>query len=220
MTKFQDPRAAAIAKQIDAINTTGWESAHDPIFQHQMVYGGLSPIEGVLRCDMFIQKARETAKKREAVWAEQVEQNICGIEWYTVEYGGMTTELPRLYEDLTLVPGDKEILMQSKSVALEFLAHWNQVFKLWRYDKDDADRWNQTRWDNFYTQYLRREWVEIWVEDHISTVLLQDGTQKEKPTFAINACCYWGNPLEVHSTAAYPESGSVWFQWNNFTPWR
>jgi hypothetical protein len=107
MTKFQDPRAAAIAQQIDAINTTGWESAHDPIFQHHMVYGGLSPVEGVLRCDMFIQKARETAKKRETVWASQVEQNISGIEWYTVEYGGITAELPRLYEDLTLVPGDE-----------------------------------------------------------------------------------------------------------------
>jgi hypothetical protein len=144
MTKFQDPRAAAIAQQIEAINQAGWESAYDPIFQHHMVHGGLSPVEGVLRCDMFMQKAKETATKREAVWASQLEQGISGIEWYTVEYGGITVELPRLYEELTLVPGDKEILMQSKPVALEFLAHWNQVFKVWRYDKDDADRWGQT----------------------------------------------------------------------------
>ncbi|MBG1268323.1 hypothetical protein [Nostoc sp. WHI] len=57
-------------------------------------------------------------------------------------------------------------------------------------------------------------------QDPRSTAIAQqiDAINIEQPTFAIKACCYWGNPLEVHSTAAYPESGSVWFQWNNFTP--
>jgi hypothetical protein len=220
MTKFQDPRARAIAAQIETINTAGYESAYDPVLQNHVVHGGLSPVESILRFDMFMAKVQKAAKDREAVWASQLNQNISGIEWYTVEYGGITAELPRLHEDLKCVPGDKQILMQSKPVALDFLAHWNQVFKVWHYDKDDCNRWSQTRWSDFYSQYLQREWLEIWIEDHISTVLLQDGTCREEPVFAINACCYWGNPMDVHRTDAYPQSGSVWFQWNNFTPWR
>ncbi|WP_226890051.1 hypothetical protein, partial [Nostoc sp. MG11] len=220
MTKFQDPRARAIAAQIEAINVIGYESAHDPVLQNHVVYGGLSSVEGILRFDVFMAKVQEATKNREAVWTSQLSQNISGIEWYTVEYGGITAELPRLHEDLKFVPEDKQILMQSKPVALDFLAHWNQVFQVWRYDRKSDERWSRTRWGNFYAQYLQREWLEIWVEDYISTLLLQDGTVVDNPTFAINACCYWGDPMDVHRTDAYPQSGSSWFQWNNFTPWR
>ncbi|WP_193200225.1 hypothetical protein [Nostoc sp. MG11] len=220
MTKFQDPRARAIAAQIEAINVIGYESAYDPVLQNHVIQGGLSPVEGILRFDMFMGKVQQAAKNREAVWAFQLSQNISGIEWYTVEYGGITAELPRLHEDLKCVPGDKQILMQSKPVALDFLAYWNQVFKVWRYDRETDERWNRSKWSQFDTEYLRREWIEIWVEDYISTVLLQDGTCREEPVFAINACCYWGNPMDVHRTDAYLQSGSSWFQWNNFTPWR
>jgi hypothetical protein len=169
---------------------------------------------------MFRKRAQDTQGKRQAIWAEQVSQGISGIEWYTVEYGGMTVELPRLCEELTLVPGDKEILMQSKSVALGFLAHWNMVFKLWRYDRETDERWLESRWSQFYQEYLQREWLELWAEDEVYQILLKDGTLQDKPTFAINACCCWGNPLAVHRTTAYSDSGSSWFQWNNFTPWR
>ncbi|YAF99329.1 MAG: hypothetical protein AB3A66_28215 (plasmid) [Nodularia sp. CChRGM 3473] len=58
---------------------------------------------------------------------KKVKQGISGIEWYTVEYGGVTVELPRLHENLTITPGDQDILKQSKSVALDFLAHWSRV---------------------------------------------------------------------------------------------
>ncbi|WP_226889757.1 hypothetical protein [Nostoc sp. MG11] len=161
MTKFQDPRAATIAQQIDSINTAGYESAYDPVLQNHVVQGGLSLVEGILRFDVFMGKVQQAARERESVWASQVEQNISGIEWYTVEYGGITAELPRLHEDLKFVPEDKQILMQSKPVALNFLAHWNQVFKVWRYNKDDCNRWSRTRWGNFYTQYLQREWLDL-----------------------------------------------------------
>ncbi|NDJ25948.1 hypothetical protein GS682_31075 [Nostoc sp. B(2019)] len=220
MTKFQDPRAEAVAQQIDAINQAGWESAYDPVLQNHVVHGGLSPVEGILRFDMFMGKVQQAARERESVWTSQLSQNISGIEWYTLEYGGITAVLPRIHEDLKCVPGDKEILMQSKPVALNFLAHWNQVFKVWRYDRETDERWNRSRWGEFYAQYLQREWVEIWAEDDISQILLPDETIHDIPTFAINACCYWGNPMDVHRTDAYPQSGSVWFQWNNFTPWR
>jgi hypothetical protein len=165
MTKFQDPRARARSVQIETINATGWESAYDPVLQNHVVHGGLSIIEGILRFDMFMAKVQEAAKNREAVWASQLSQNISGIEWYTVEYGGITAELPRLHENLKCVPGDKQILMQSKPVALDFLAHWNQVFKVWRYDRKSDERWNRSRWGNFYQEYLQREWMEIWVEE-------------------------------------------------------
>ncbi|WP_341530089.1 hypothetical protein WKK05_12810 [Nostoc sp. UHCC 0302] len=220
MTRFQDPRAAAIAQQIDQINATGWEGACDLALQNHTAKGGLSPVEAVLRFDMFLTKAQDTADKRQALWTEQVNQNISGIEWYTVDYGGMAVELPRLCEELTLVPGDKEILMRSKPVALEFLAHWNIAFKLWRYDRSIESRWLSSRWSQFYTEYLHGEWVEIWVEDEVYQILLPDGTLQDKPTFAINACCCWGNPLAIHRTASYSEAGSSWFQWNNFAPWR
>ncbi|HYW21194.1 MAG TPA: hypothetical protein VE956_18225 [Nodularia sp. (in: cyanobacteria)] len=219
MTRFHDPRAAALAQQIDQINVTGWEGACDMALQHA-VKGGLSPVKTVLHFDMFLARTEETANKRQAIWAEQVNQGISGIEWYTVEYGGMAVELPRLCEELTLVPGDKEILMNSKSMALDFLAHWNIAFKLWRYDRETDERWLSSPWSQFYTEYMSREWVEVWAEDEVYQILLPDGTFQDKPTFAINACCCWGNPLAIHRTAAYSDSGSSWFQWNNFTPWR
>jgi hypothetical protein len=100
MTRFQDPRAAALAQQIDQINATGWESACDLALQKHVAKGGLSPVEAVLRFDMFRKRAQDTADKRQAVWAEQLSQGISGIEWYTVEYGGMAVELPRLCEEL------------------------------------------------------------------------------------------------------------------------
>jgi hypothetical protein len=125
MTRFHDPRAAALAQQIDQINVTGWEGACDLALQQHVAKSELSPVETVLRFDMFQKRAQDTAEKRQAIWAEQVSQGISGIEWYTVEYGGMALVLPRLCEELMLVPGDKEILMNSKSVALDFLAHWN-----------------------------------------------------------------------------------------------
>lgn len=220
MTRFHDPRASAIAKQIDTINATGWQSACDLARQNHAVEGGLSPVETVLRFDMFLAKSKDTADKRQSIWAEQVSQGISGIEWYTVEYGGVTVELPRLCEELTLVPGDKEILMQSKPVALDFLAHWNIAFKLWHYNREAESRWNQSWFCQFYAEYLHGEWLELWAEDEVSTVLLQDGTYNEVPTFAINACCCWGNPEAIHRTTAYSDSGSSWFQWNNFTPWK
>ncbi|NEU84079.1 hypothetical protein [Nostoc sp. UIC 10630] len=219
MTRFHDPRAAALAQQIDQINVIGWEGACDMALQH-VVKGELSPVETVLRFDMFQKRAQDTASQRQAIWTEQVNQGISGIEWYTVEYGGVNVELPRLCEELMLVPGDKEILMQSKSVALDFLAHWNMVFKLWRYDRETESRWFLCRWSQFYTEYMNREWVEVWAEDEVYQILLPDGTFQDKPMFAINACCCWGNPLAIHRTTAYSDSGSSWFQWNNFTPWR
>jgi hypothetical protein len=219
MTKFHDPRAAALAQQIDQINAISWEGACDIALQH-VAKGELSPIETVLRFDMFRKRAQDTQGKRQAIWAEQLSQGISGIEWYTVEYGGMTVELPRLCEELTLVPGDKEILMQSKPVALDFLAHWNLAFKLWRYDRETEERWLSSQWSQFYQEYLQREWLELWAEDEVYQILLKDGTLQDKPTFAINACCCWGNPEAIHRTASYSEAGSSWFQWNNFTPWR
>jgi hypothetical protein len=72
----------------------------------------------------------------------------------------------------------------------------------------------------FYAEYLQREWLELWSEDEVYQILLPDGTLQDKPTFAINACCCWGDPLAVHRTASYSEAGSSWFQWNNFTPWK
>jgi hypothetical protein len=123
MTRFQDPKAAALVQQIDQINAIGWQGACDMALQQHLVKGGLSPVETVLRFDMFRKGAQDTQGKRQAIWAEQVSQGISGIEWYTVEYGGVTVELPRLCEELTLVSGDKEILVQSKPVALDFLAH-------------------------------------------------------------------------------------------------
>jgi hypothetical protein len=100
MTRFQDPRAATLAQQIDQINATGWESACDLALQNHTAKGGLSPVEAVVRFDMFLTKAQDTADKRQALWTEQVNQNISGIEWYTVEYGSVTVELPRLCEEL------------------------------------------------------------------------------------------------------------------------
>ena len=188
--------------------------------QQHVAKSELSPVETVLRFDMFRKRAQDTQGKRQAIWAEQISQGISGIEWYTVEYGGMTVELPRLCEELMLVPGDKEILMQSKSVAFGFLAHWNMVFKLWHYDRETESRWLESRWSQFYQEYLQREWLELWAEDEVYQILLKDGTFQDKPTFAINACCYWGNPEAIHRTATYSEAGSSWFQWNNFTPWR
>jgi hypothetical protein len=220
MTRFHDPRASAIAKQIDTINATGWESACDLARKNHAVKGGLSPVETVLRFDMLLARSKDTADKRQSIWAEQVSQGISGIEWYTVEYGGVTVELPRLREELTLVAGDKEILMQSKQVALDFLAHWNIAFKLWHYNREAESRWNQSRWSQFYAEYISREWLEIWAEDEVYQILLPDGTFQDKPTFAINACCCWGNPEAIHRTTAYSEAGSSWFQWNNFTPWK
>jgi hypothetical protein len=67
--------------------------------QQHVAKGELSPVETVLRFDMFRKRAQDTADKRQAIWAEQVNQNISGIEWYTVEYGGVTVELPRLCEE-------------------------------------------------------------------------------------------------------------------------
>jgi hypothetical protein len=163
MTRFQDPRAAELTQQIDQINATGWEGACDLALQQHVVKGELSPVETVLRFDMFRKRAQDTQGKRQAIWAEQVSQGISGIEWYTFEYGGMTVELPRLCEELTLVPGDKEILVQSKSVALDFLAHWNMVFKLWRYNRETDERWLESRWSQFYAEYISREWVEVWL---------------------------------------------------------
>ncbi|YAF99331.1 MAG: hypothetical protein AB3A66_28225 (plasmid) [Nodularia sp. CChRGM 3473] len=93
------------------------------------------------------------------------------------------------------------------------------VFKLWRFNKSKGP-WHRTNWVDFYIQYLQRDWIEIWVDDSVSTILLEEGSYLEEPTFAINAFCCWGDPSEIHATAAYPESGSIWFQWNNFTPWR
>ncbi|YAF99494.1 MAG: hypothetical protein AB3A66_29725 (plasmid) [Nodularia sp. CChRGM 3473] len=151
---------------------------------------------------------------------KKVKQGISGIEWYTVEYGGVTVELPRLHENLTITPGDQDILKQSQPVALEFLAHWNRVFKLWRFNNKSKDPWHRTNWVDFYIQFLQRDWIEIWVDDSVSTILLEDGSYREEPTFAINAFCCWGDPSEIYATAAYPESGAIWFQWNNFTPWR
>ncbi|MDZ8139804.1 MAG: hypothetical protein RM049_31710 [Nostoc sp. DedQUE04] len=220
MAKFHDPRAAALAQQIDQINTIGWESACDLALQNHAIQGGLSPVETVLRFDMFLTRSKDTADKRQAIWAEQLSQGISGIEWYSVEYGGMTVELPRLCEELMLLPGDKEILMQSKPVALDFLAHWNMVFKLWRYNRETESRWFSCRWSQFYAEYISREWLELWAEDEVYQIELKDGTLLDKPTFAINACCCWGNPLAIHRTTAYSDSGSSWFQWNNFTPWR
>ncbi|WP_226889938.1 hypothetical protein [Nostoc sp. MG11] len=80
MTKFQDPRARAIAAQIETINATGYESAYDPVLQNHVVHGGLSLVEGVLRFDMFMGKVQQATKNREAVWASQLNQNISGIE--------------------------------------------------------------------------------------------------------------------------------------------
>ncbi|WP_375467205.1 hypothetical protein [uncultured Nostoc sp.] len=220
MKRFHDPRAAVLAQQIDQINAIGWESAYDFALQQHPVKSVLSPVETVLHFDMFLASSKDTADKRQAIWAEQVSQGISGIEWYTVEYGGMALVLPRLCEELTLVPGDKEILMNSKSVALDFLAHWNTVFKLWRYDRETDERWLESRWSQFYQEYLQREWLELWAEDEVYQILLPDGTFQDKPMFAINACCCWGNPEVIHRTTAYSDSGSSWFQWNNFTPWR
>ncbi|YAF99328.1 MAG: hypothetical protein AB3A66_29720 (plasmid) [Nodularia sp. CChRGM 3473] len=70
--KFQDPRAKAIAQQIDAINQAAYSQAHDPIFQHHLICGGLSSVEGVLRFDMFLSRTKEAAKKRSLVWESQV----------------------------------------------------------------------------------------------------------------------------------------------------
>lgn len=216
-TKFQDPRAKAIAQQIEAINNTAYSEAYDPILHNQVVQGGLSPIEGTLRYEIFMNRVKEAARKREIIWKEQIEQGISGIEWYTITYGGISVELPRLQENLKFAPGDQDILMQSKFVAFNFLNHWNKNFKLWRFSESS---WHRTNLVDFYIQYLQREWIEIWVDDSISTNLLEDGSYGEEPTFAINAFCCWGNPSETHASTAYPESGSVWFQWNNFTPWR
>ncbi len=67
-TRFQDPKAAALAQQIDQINTIGWESACDLAQQH-VVKGGLSPVEAVLRFDMFRKRAQDTQGKRQVIWA-------------------------------------------------------------------------------------------------------------------------------------------------------
>lgn len=179
MTRFHDPRAAELAQQIDQINVIGWEGACDMALQQQ-VKGELSPVETVLRFDMFQKRAQDTASQRQAIWAEQVSQGISGIEWYTVEYGGMALVLPRLCEELMLAPDDKEILMNSKSVALDFLAHWNTVFKLWRYDRETDERWLESRWSQFYQEYLQREWLELWAEDEVYQILLSDGTFQDK----------------------------------------
>ncbi|MBN3926714.1 hypothetical protein [Nostoc sp. NMS4] len=220
MTRFHDPRAAELAQQIDQINVIDWEGACDLALQQHVAKSELSPVETVLRFDMFRKRAQDTADKRQAIWAEQVSQGISGIEWYTVEYGGLNVELPRLCEELMLVPGDKEILMQSKPMALDFLAHWNLAFKLWRYNRETESRWFSCRWSQFYTEYISREWLELWAEDEVYQILLPDGTFQDKPMFAINACCCWGSPEAIHRTASYSEAGSSWFQWNNFTPWR
>ncbi|WP_242054245.1 hypothetical protein [Nostoc sp. FACHB-888] len=156
MTRFQDPRAAELAQQIDQINVIGWESVCNLALQQHVVKGELSPVETVLHFDMFLTRSKDTADKRQTIWAEQISQGISGIEWYTVKYGGFTVELPRLCEELTLVPGDKEILTCSKPVALDFLTHWNMVFKLWRYDRETESRWLSSQWSQFYTEYMSR----------------------------------------------------------------
>ncbi|MEH1877233.1 hypothetical protein [Nostoc sp.] len=215
MTRFEDPRAEYIVAQIDSINAIGWQSNCDKaVLQQDTLKDNLSPANCVLHSSTSLERANQTANKVKAVWAEQRELNISGIEWYTLEYGRKKVELPRLSYDLTLVPGDKEILVQSKPLAYDFLAYCNQFFLLWRYDRSDNKYWNQTQWIDFQQEYLFREWVEIWVENDISIVLFQNGICPEESSIAINACCYWGDPLAVHRTATYSKyAGSSWFVW-------
>ncbi|WP_242056196.1 hypothetical protein [Nostoc flagelliforme] len=79
MTQFHDERAAVIAAQIDQVNAIGWEGACDLALQH-VAKGELSPVETVLRFDMFRKRVQDTVDKRQIIWAQQVSQGISGIE--------------------------------------------------------------------------------------------------------------------------------------------
>ncbi len=69
MTRFQDPKAAALAQQIDQINAIGWEGACGIALQQHVIKGELSPVEAVLRFDMFRKRAQDTQGKRQVIWA-------------------------------------------------------------------------------------------------------------------------------------------------------
>lgn len=217
MIEFQDSRAGALAAQIKAINNAAFTNACVPVFE-QTMFNGINNEEKV-RCGILNQIVEEAAFKRKSILAEQIEKGISGIEWYCVEYGSIHIKLPRLHDNLKLIPGDKEILRQSKSVALYFLLHWHQVFQLWCYNKELNYPWSQTNWSEFYVQYSRCEWLEIWVEDSIDDVLLLDGICVEHPNFAIHAYCYCHELPKVYNPDAYPFSLGVQFQWNNSTPY-
>ncbi|MDF5707759.1 MAG: hypothetical protein PUP90_08790 [Nostoc sp. S4] len=215
MSRYHDARAEAILHQLDTI----WkEFRSNPITvkaTHQGIHGTLPWDEAKMLSDRWEELADNFQHKRDVILESQLKQDISGIEWIASSYGNISIELPRIHEQLKAIATDKQILTQSKSSALNFLTHWHQAFKVWQYLERD---WKQVQWNDFCIECSNREWLEIWVDDFIYNVTELDGTITEYPVFAINACCYWGDPIEANKTEFFPRSGLTSFQFNNSIP--
>ncbi|MEH1956827.1 hypothetical protein [Nostoc sp.] len=220
MTKrrYHDPRADEIVQKIEAINQSIHSHPSSIRVKELMLVGWvnvMSEQEFEILWNEHDTMLDAAHKEQDAIWEIQSSESISGIEWFTVSYGNVDVELPRTCEELQVIPSDKKILIQSKAKALEFLKHWNQVFRLWR--RFDSS-WLELNWNDFYAEYQRSEWIETRTDDSVLRHIDLNGNESEQPVFAITADCYWGDPSVAYQASSYPGTGAITFEWNNSIP--
>jgi len=207
---YHDPRAEEIATQIKQARAI---IPDDPIFRHHVCYGGLSPVEAMLRHDIKVEWLKLFWNLRDQIWEKQIINGISGVCWVETNFCDKSIVLPELAENLVLAPGDKDIIISKRDEAIAWIEQFASAFKLWGITDTSAV---ECSWDDFLEESAIAEWVELSAEDDISRVyVLETGERHEAPTLILHISLCWGTPGHHEKLDSRPASGLISFQLTN-----
>lgn len=123
---------------------------------------------------------------RQQIHDYQRSHNVSGIIWRECCFQGQILRYPEIHNQLIAIPGDKDILMESKAAVLNFWKMNTQGMGFWL----NAHHRRPISLDSLEDLMLETEWAEI------------DAAQTE---LYLGLC--WGNPQEHQYDWAKPKSG-------------
>ncbi|MGP1385939.1 MAG: hypothetical protein ACTS2F_20435 [Thainema sp.] len=123
---------------------------------------------------------------RAQVHEYQREHSVSGIVWRDCRYGNHTLRIPEIHNQLIAIPGDKEILMQSKAAALEFWWAVTQGMKFWLADMEPKP----IAVEQVHYLIANTEWAELDIA---------------RTDLYLGLC--WGSPKDYRYQWAKPDSG-------------
>lgn len=124
---------------------------------------------------------------RAQVHQYQRDHQVSGIVWRLCKFRGFSLQIPELHNQLTAIPGDKEILVKAKESIIDF---WYEVTDKMKYFHQVEESFTEISSINVARLIKQREWAELYSgRDEVYLILC------------------WGNPAETQYLWAKPESG-------------